>query len=80
MFVRDLAARLATRRAEGFYRERRVLNSLQGIHTKVDNETLLSFCSQLPYARLMVIPAGGHAHFLLDPQVFEQMLEAFIHE
>lgn len=63
MFVRDLAARLATRRAEGFYRERRVLNSPQGIQIEVGNETLLSFCSQLPYARLTVIPSGGHAHF-----------------
>lgn len=41
----DLAARLATRQAQGFYRQRQVLTTPQGIEVRVGNDTLLSFCS-----------------------------------
>ena len=43
--MRELTARLATRRARGLYRERLVLSSAQGVHIRVGDETLLSFCS-----------------------------------
>jgi 8-amino-7-oxononanoate synthase len=43
--MRELTARLATRRARGLYRERLVLTSAQGVHIRVGDETLLSFCS-----------------------------------
>lgn len=43
--MRELTARLATRRARGLYRERLVLASAQGVHIRVGDETLLSFCS-----------------------------------
>ncbi len=42
--MRELTARLATRRARGLYRERLVLASAQGVHIRVGDETLLSFC------------------------------------
>lgn len=43
--MRELTARLATRRARGLYRERLALASAQGVHIRVGDETLLSFCS-----------------------------------
>lgn len=43
--MRELTARLATRRARGLYRERLTLASAQGVHIRVGDETLLSFCS-----------------------------------
>lgn len=43
--MRELTARLATRRARGLYRERLALTSAQGVHIRVGDETLLSFCS-----------------------------------
>ena len=43
--MRELTARLATRRARGLYRERLTLASAQGVHIRVGDEALLSFCS-----------------------------------
>jgi 8-amino-7-oxononanoate synthase len=43
--MRELTARLATRRAQGLYRERLALASAQGVHVQVGDDTLLSFCS-----------------------------------
>ena len=41
----DLGDELARRRAAGLYRARRVLESAQGVETRIDGRTLLSFCS-----------------------------------
>ena len=41
----DLAARLATRRAENLYRQRPLLESPQGPEVVVDGRPLLAFCN-----------------------------------
>jgi 8-amino-7-oxononanoate synthase len=45
LFLKPLTEQLERRRAEHLYRERRILDSPQGVEVRVGNETLLSFCS-----------------------------------
>ena len=41
----DLDADLATRKASGLYRQRRINSAPQGVHSIIDGQKLLSFCS-----------------------------------
>jgi 8-amino-7-oxononanoate synthase len=43
--MKELEAELERRRDEGLYRRRRVVESAQGVETRIDGRTLLSFCS-----------------------------------
>ncbi|HKJ50254.1 MAG TPA: 8-amino-7-oxononanoate synthase [Gammaproteobacteria bacterium] len=43
--MKELQAELERRRAAGLYRQRRVIESAQGVETRIDGRTLLSFCS-----------------------------------
>jgi len=43
--MHELAAELERRRAEGLYRRRLVIDSAQGVETRIDGRSLLSFCS-----------------------------------
>lgn len=43
--MKQLEADLAQRRADGLYRQRRIIDSPQGVETSIDGKRLLSFCS-----------------------------------
>ena len=43
--MKQLEAELAQRRADGLYRQRRIIDSPQGVETHIDGKTVLSFCS-----------------------------------
>jgi 8-amino-7-oxononanoate synthase len=43
--MKKLEAELAQRRADGLYRKRRIIDSPQGVETRIDGKLLLSFCS-----------------------------------
>ena len=43
--MRDLSKQLEQRRQDNLYRERRVLDSPQGVEIIIDGKPLLSFCS-----------------------------------
>ncbi len=43
--MKDLETDLEQRRVDGLYRRRRVIESAQGIETRIDGKNLLSFCS-----------------------------------
>ena len=43
--VDPLLAKLASRRAQGLYRQRNIVTSPQGVFVRIDGEQLLSFCS-----------------------------------
>jgi 8-amino-7-oxononanoate synthase len=43
--MKQLEAELAQRRADGLYRQRRIIDSPQGVETRIDGKLLLSFCS-----------------------------------
>jgi len=43
--MKQLEAELAQRRADGLYRKRRIIDSPQGVETRIDGKRLLSFCS-----------------------------------
>jgi 8-amino-7-oxononanoate synthase len=43
--MKQLEAELAQRRADGLYRRRRIIDSPQGVETRIDGKRLLSFCS-----------------------------------
>jgi 8-amino-7-oxononanoate synthase len=43
--MKQLEADLAQRRADGLYRQRRIIDSPQGVETRIDGKLLLSFCS-----------------------------------
>ena len=43
--MKELLAELEQRRANGLYRRRRIIESAQGVETRIDGKKLLSFCS-----------------------------------
>jgi 8-amino-7-oxononanoate synthase len=43
--MKQLDTELAQRRADGLYRQRRIIDSPQGVETRIDGKLLLSFCS-----------------------------------
>ena len=43
--MKELEPDLEQRRAEGLYRKRRIIDSAQGVETRIDGNRLLSFCS-----------------------------------
>ncbi len=43
--MKQLEAELTQRRADGLYRQRRVIDSPQGVETRIGGKSLLSFCS-----------------------------------
>jgi 8-amino-7-oxononanoate synthase len=43
--IKQLDTELAQRRADGLYRQRRIIDSPQGVETHIDGKQLLSFCS-----------------------------------
>ncbi|MDH3219791.1 MAG: 8-amino-7-oxononanoate synthase [Gammaproteobacteria bacterium] len=43
--MKDLQADLDQRRADGLYRRRRIIDSAQGVETRIDGKMVLSFCS-----------------------------------
>jgi 8-amino-7-oxononanoate synthase len=43
--MKELESELEQRRAEGLYRKRRIIDSAQGVETRIDGKTVLSFCS-----------------------------------
>ena len=43
--MKQLEAELAQRRADGLYRQRRIIDSPQAVETRIDGKRLLSFCS-----------------------------------
>jgi 8-amino-7-oxononanoate synthase len=43
--MKELESALQQRRSDGLYRQRRVIDSAQGVETRIDGRTLISFCS-----------------------------------
>ncbi len=43
--MKELEPELEQRRADGLYRQRRVIESAQGVETRIDGKSMLSFCS-----------------------------------
>ena len=43
--MKELESRLEQRRSEGLYRKRRIIDSAQGVETRIDGNRVLSFCS-----------------------------------
>ncbi|MDH3387725.1 MAG: 8-amino-7-oxononanoate synthase [Gammaproteobacteria bacterium] len=43
--MKELESELEQRRADGLYRKRRIIDSAQGVETRIDGKSVLSFCS-----------------------------------
>lgn len=52
----SLQDELAARRAQGLYRQRRVLGSPQSVHIKIDGRTVLAFAAMTIWGWLIIRP------------------------